>query len=386
MRVLLAFDKFKDALTAREACEVAASALRDKHPDWQLDLCPLSDGGDGFEEVLSSAIKGEYFPLEVTGPRGGHVAAGLTLVSESQIPAAVRAQLSFAAQGETASTLAIIEMATASGLALLPPSQRSPWQTTSRGTGQLIKAAAELGASAILLGAGSSATHDLGLGALSALGLEFRNAAGSPIRPPIPAHWDQIVTIDGTLFTTIPPIHIACDVSNPLLGPSGAAAVFAQQKGLHADELPALEAACERMAQLLCAHYHHPLTLPGTAGTGAAGGIAFGLFCATRAQLLPGFALVANWLDLNARLAAADLVLTGESRFDAASLGSKGPGAIITRGLAARKRVHLLTGQIVSATAHDLLSLHEIIPNNTPPAQALKDTPAFLRSALQRVL
>lgn len=386
MRVLLAFDKFKEALTAHAACEVAARALRDKHPDWEFDLCPLSDGGDGFEEVLSSSVEGKHIPVEVTGPRGGHIEAGFTLVSESQIPAAVRAQLTFAAQSEAASSLAVIEMATASGLALLTPSQRSPWQTTSRGTGQLIKAAAEQGARAILLGVGGSATHDLGLGALSALGLEFRNAAGSAIRPPVPAHWDEIVTIDGALSATIPPIHIACDVSNPLLGPSGAATVFAQQKGLHADELPALEAASERMAQLLCAHCRQPLTLPGTAGAGAAGGTAFGLICAARAQLLPGFALVASWLNLDARLAAADLVLTGEGRFDTSSLGGKGPGAIITRALAARKRVHLFAGQIGSPTAHDLLTLHEITPTDVPLERALLDTPTFLRSALQRAL
>jgi len=233
---------------------------------------------------------------------------------------------------------------------------------------------------------GGSATHDLGLGALSALGLEFRNATGSAIRPPVPAHWDQIVTIDGALSTTIPPIHIACDVSNPLLGPSGAATVFAPQKGLHADELPALEEASERMAQLLCAHCHQPLTLPGTVGAGAAGGTAFGLICAARAQLLPGFALVASWLNLDARLAAADMVLTGEGRFDTSSLGGKGPGAIITRALTARKRVYLFAGQIGSPTAHDLLSLHEITPTDVPLERALQDTAAFLHSALQRAL
>jgi glycerate kinase len=386
MRVLVAFDKFKDALTAHEACEVAARALHEKHPDWELDLCPLSDGGDGFEEVLGGSARGEFVPQEVTGPRGARVEAGFTLVSESQIPAAVRSQLKFSAQSNADCGLAIIEMATASGLALLPVSQRNPWQTTSRGTGQLIKAAAEQGARAILLGVGGSATHDLGLGALSALGLEFRNAAGTAIRPPLPASWEEIVAIEGAVAATIPPIYIACDVTNPLLGPSGAATVFAPQKGLHADELTGLEAASERMAQMLCTHCHQPLSLPDTAGAGAAGGTAFGLICAARAQLIPGFALVAAWLGLDARLAAADLVLTGEGRFDATSLGGKGPGAILTRALTARKRVHLFAGQIGSPTAHDLLSLHEITPTDVPLERALKDTATSLHSALQRAL
>jgi glycerate kinase len=386
MRVLIAFDKFKDALSAIEACEVAARVLHERHPDWTLDLCPLSDGGDGFEEVLGRVVSGKRTMLQVTGPRGGLIEAGFTLVPESQIRASVRAQLNFSAPGAGEPSLAIIEMATASGLALLPPSQRSPWQTTSRGTGQLIGAAADLGANAILLGAGGSATHDLGLGALSALGMEFRNASGTAIRPPVPANWEQIVRVEGTLSSTIPPIHIACDVTHPLLGPTGAATVFAPQKGLQPDELQALEEASERMAQLLCSHCQQPETLSGVAGTGAAGGFAFGFVCAARAKLLPGYALVADWLDLEARLAASDLVLTGEGKFDASSLRGKGPGALLSRALTLRKPVHLFAGQVVSPTAHDLLSLHEITPTDIPLDRALSDAAAFLSSALRRAL
>ncbi len=386
MRVLVAFDKFKDALTAREAGEVVARALHDRHPDWELDLCPLSDGGDGFEEILTSRTPGQRIDLPVTGPRGARIEAGYTLVAESQLPPNVRAQFQFSASGRTEPLLAIIEMATASGLALLHPSQRTPWQTTSRGTGQLIRSAAESGASAILLGLGGSATHDLGLGVLSALGMEFRNASGAALRPPIPAHWNQIVQIEGVIAQTIPPIYIACDVNTPLLGPKGAAATFAPQKGLHPDELSGLENASERMAALLCTHCHQPLTLPGSVGAGAAGGIAFGLMCAARAQLLPGFALVASWINLDARLAAADLVLTGEGQFDSSSLGGKGPGAILTRALAARKPVHLFAGKVLSSTAHDLLSLHQITPSDVPHDRALSETVGFLTRAVQRAL
>ena len=272
MRVLVAFDKFKDALTASQACETAARALREKHPDWQLDLCPLSDGGDGFEQILGNAVGGQHIAKQVTGPRGLLVDAGLTLVPKSRIPSAALARLVFFPDASPDAPLAIIEMATASGLALLPPGQRTPWETTSRGTGQLLRAAVELGAKSILLGVGGSATHDLGLGALTALGFEFRDANGAQLRPPTPSRWEQIARIDGTTPPTLPPIHIACDVTNPLLGPMGAAAVFAPQKGLHADELGALEDASERMAHQLCTHCHQPLTLPGIPGTGAAGG------------------------------------------------------------------------------------------------------------------
>ncbi|MFT3783031.1 MAG: glycerate kinase [Nibricoccus sp.] len=385
MRVLVAFDKFKEALTAREACDTAVRSLREKHPDWRFDVCPLSDGGDGFEEVLSSAVSGDRMVRQVTGPRGTLVETGFTLVPKNKIAPAAIAKLQLTPGSAVDANVALIEMATASGLALLPPTQRDPWQTTSRGTGQLMRAAAEAGAAAIVLGIGGSATHDLGLGALSALGLEFRDANGASIRPPIPSAWEQINNIAGTLLT-LPPIYVACDVTNPLLGPKGAAAVFAPQKGLHADEFTGLEIATERIAQMLCAHFHQPLTLPGMPGTGAAGGMAFGLMCALQAQLLPGFGFVADWLALDAKIAAADLVISGEGRFDATSLGGKGPGAVLSRAIAAKKRVFLFAGQIASPTAHDLLSLHEITPTDVPLDRALHDAAHFLKQAIQRAL
>ena len=384
MRVLVAFDKFKDALTASEACEIAVRVLREKHPDWQLDLCPLSDGGDGFEHVLSTAVGGHHVSRQATGPRGGMVEAGLAFVPKNRIPAAALALLEFAPGADGESTLAIIEMATASGLALLPPGQRTPWETTSRGTGQLIKASVELGAKSIVLGVGGSATHDLGVGALTALGYEFRDAAGNPLRPPTPARWEQVARIDGTAPASLPPIAIACDVTNPLLGPKGAAAVFAPQKGLHADELSALENASERMAHLLCTHCHQPLTLPNAPGSGAAGGIAFGLVCAARAKLVPGFTFVSDWLSLDTRIAQADLIITGEGRFDSSSLGGKGPGALLTKALSARKRVQLFAGLIAASTTHDLLTLHEITPTDVPLDRALREASSHLSRSLQR--
>lgn len=384
MRALVAFDKFKDALSARQACDVAATALRGIHPDWQLDLCPLSDGGDGFEDVLSSATQGKRETRQVMGPRGMPVEAGFSLVPKSRIPAGAAARIKFAAEASGDAALAIIEMASASGLALLPPGQRTPWETTSRGTGQLIRAAAEAGAQAILLGVGGSATHDLGLGALTALGMDFCDSAGVPVRPPVPARWETVEKIAGNIPPSLPPLHIACDVTNPLLGPQGAAAIFAPQKGLHADELAALETASERMAHMLCAHCKQPLTLPGMPGSGAAGGIAFGLMCAARAEIIPGYALVSEWLDVASRITQADIVVTGEGSFDSSSLRGKGPGAVIAQALVARKRVSVFAGQISSATTHDLLSLHEISPTDVPLDRALRDASSFLSKAVQR--
>ncbi len=380
MRVLLAFDKFKDALTAREACDLAARALGSRHGDWQLDLCPLTDGGEGFAEILVGAVGGNLVPVTVEGPRGGSLTAPVGLVSMSRIPPAALARLGLEATPNPDRKIAVIDMASASGLALLAPESRDPWQTSSLGTGQLIRAATDLGAVAVLLGVGGSATHDLGLGALSALGFEFLAADGRPLQPPIPATWDRLVRIGGKLSASIPPIRIACDVDHPLLGPRGAAATFAPQKGLRAADYDRLETESGRLAALLCAYCGQPGDLADRTGAGAAGGIAFGLMAAADARLLPGSAVVAAWLDLDARLAAADLVITGEGRFDASSWGGKGPGAIAARARAFGKPVRVYAGQVdlPQASADPGLTFHAITPAGTPLPQALADAAANL--------
>ena len=386
MRVLLAFDKFKDSLAAGAACEAAARALRQRHPDWQFDLCPLADGGEGFAEILTAAAHGTLSAVAVTGPRGAAVDASFGLVPWVKIPAAARQLLQLPAPLPAHAEVAVIEMAAASGLALLPPEQRDPWKTTTVGTGQLIAAATQAGAAAILLGVGGSATHDLGLGALSTLGLEAISHHGEIIRPPIPAQWDLIERIAGKVPASLPLIRIACDVSNPLLGPRGAAAVYGPQKGLRAADFTKLDHASARLGLLLCAHCQQPDTLMDQPGAGAAGGIAFGLMAAARAKLLPGFELVAAWLDLDARIAAADLVITGEGRFDDSSLSGKGPGAVAAHALAQGKPVHVFAGQVASTDSRAGLALHAITPAGQPLAEALAAAANNLTAALARVL
>lgn len=384
-RVLLAFDKFKDALTAQQAGEVVAAVLREAHPDWELDLAPLADGGEGFAGILTEAAGGRIVPCEVSGPRGGRVTAGFGLVSVAAIPAKARAQLGLQRQSPFGAQIAVIEMAAASGLALLAAEQRDPWQATSLGTGELMRAAADSGATGILLGVGGSATNDLGLGALAALGLAFADATGRPVHPPVPAEWPRIVRISGRLPATLPPVYIACDVTNPLLGPRGAAAVYGPQKGLRAADQTRLENESARMADLLGQHCGRSPALREVPGAGAAGGIAFGLMAAAGAKLLPGFDLVSAWLDLEPKLAAADIVITGEGRFDESSLEGKGPGAVAARALALGKTVHIFAGQ-VTAPPRPGLALHAITPAGIPLAEALRETRANLAAAARRVL
>jgi len=392
MRCLLAFDKFKDAVTAPEACAAAANALRAKHPDWTFDLCPLTDGGEGFTEILTQAGGGVLESIEVTGPRGGAATAAFGLVAAARLPLAARERFGLAGP----EMLAVADMASASGLALLAPGGRNPWHATSLGTGQLLVAAAGQllvaaagkKPAAILLGVGGSATNDLGLGALSALGFRFFDAFGQVVQPPVPARWEQIVRIEG--HATLPPLFIACDVTHPLLGPRGATATFGPQKGLPPTDVLRLETQAARLAALLCDHCERPRTLAAIPGTGAAGGLPFGLMTAVGAQLVPGFDLVADWLGLAQRIAAADLVLTGEGRFDATSLGGKGPGRLAVQARQTGKPAHVFAGSLdlpvrsgfdrPDDTVH-----HAITPAGMPLAEALPRTAELLAAAVTRI-
>ncbi len=385
MRVLLAFDKFKDSLTAPAACDHAAAALRAAHPEWTFDLCPLTDGGEGFGDILGRAAAAALETHTVTGPRGEPVAGTIAYTRLAAIPPAARALLQIDSPGSKSGdpTLALVEMAAVSGLALLRPDQRDPWLTTTLGTGELLRHAAARGADAILLGVGGSATSDLGLGALAALGLRFETAAGTAVAPPVPQRWPEIARIRGAITPPLPPVRIACDVSNPLLGPRGAAAVYGPQKGLRPADLARLDHESARLALLLCAHTGRPDTLMDAPGAGAAGGISFGLMAAAGALLVPGADLVSAWLDVDRRLAAADLVVTGEGRFDDSSLSGKGPGALAARALALGKNVHVFAGRAAVAAPPARLALHSITPDGTPLDRALRDAPANLAAALR---
>lgn len=384
MRILLAFDKFKDALSASEACQIAAAALTSAGFDCSVDTIPLTDGGEGFCDILTAAIGGTLHAVQVTGPTGEPVVANFGMVQLSAIPPAARLMLDLPGLSGD-SRVAVIEMAQASGLALLRPAARDPWQASTLGTGELIRAAIDAGAQVVLIGAGGSATHDLGLGIMSELGLEFRTSDGRILRPPRPVHWPELVRIEGTFSPRNLPIRIACDVTNELLGPHGAAAVYAPQKGLKPADEARLERESARIASLLCHHFKRPESLSAQPGSGAAGGITFGLMCAAGARLVPGYALVAAWFDLDRRIAAADIVVTGEGRFDQSSLDGKGPWAIAQNALALGKAVHVFAGHVASVRSLSGLHLHSITPAGTALPEALRKTRDNLAAAVQSV-
>jgi len=382
MRVLAAFDKFRDSVSAPAACDIAASAIAGARPGWQVDSCPLADGGEGFADILTRAAGGDVVRLAVAGPRGGEVAAAFGVVSIDKIPRGARALLGVVAGPK--GRVAIVEMAAASGLSLLDPGMRDPMLASSGGTGQLIRAAGGAGVDAIILGVGGSATNDLGLGALGALGVEFAAGSGERIDPAVPAKWPVIERISGSVPDSLPPILIACDVDNPLLGPRGAASVYGPQKGLRAADAGGLERESARLAGMLCRHFGRPDSLALVPGAGAAGGTAFGLMAAAGARLLPGFGLFSAWVDLDERLAAADIVITGEGRFDGTSLSGKGPGTVVKRALARGKAVHVFAGEVSLREEIPGLTAHAITPAGMPLAEALAAAPGLLLASVKR--
>jgi len=379
-RVLIAFDKFKNSLSAGDACAVAAEALARRHPDWELDLCPLADGGEGFGKILTECAGGEWREATVTGPRGQPASAGFGMVRAGSVPASVRKIIPL----DPDDLLGVIEMALASGLAQLPASRRDPWLAESTGTGELISAAASAGAKAILLGIGGSATNDLGLCALSALGLEALDRDGDVVDPPTPARWKEIVSFRGS--AAVPALFFACDVTNPLLGPSGSAPVYGPQKGLLEDEIGPMEEGAARIAGLLCEHFGKPHDLVATPGAGAAGGIGFGFLCAAGARFLSGADLVSDWLDLAARMGRADIVITGEGRFDASSLRGKGPGELAMRASAAGKMVFIFPGSAEPELAvPGGGAVCPITPSGMPVEEALTRAGELLSAAVSRI-
>ncbi|MEO0796909.1 MAG: glycerate kinase [Verrucomicrobiota bacterium] len=344
MHILFAFDKFKDSMNAFEACAVAQEALRKAHPSWEVTVAPLADGGEGFCRILTRALYGEIISKPIIGPQLEPLQAEMGYVDTAKVPDAARKMLGLPSFGR----LAIIEMAQASGLQSIPEEARDPSIATSYGTGQLIAEAADAGANAILLGVGGSATIDLGLGALEAIGLELLDERLDTLDHTLPRDWPRVTRMRGEIWPHIPPIHIACDVQNPLLGPNGAVNVYGPQKGLTPLEISKFEKGFGEMAKQLCSFFGKERTEMMQPGAGAAGGITFGLSVACDAQLIPGFDLVEKWLDLKKKIAAADLIVTGEGRFDASSLQGKGPGSILKEASRQGKPAKVMAGIVES--------------------------------------
>lgn len=306
MRIVLAPDKFKGCLSATEAAAAMRAGILGVNPSIEVDLCPMADGGEGTVDALVAATGGRIERRRVTGP-----------LPDMKVDAA----FGILGDGETA----VIEMSAASGLALLDASDRDPLRTTTFGTGELIVAAVEMGCRAIILGIGGSATIDGGIGCAQACGLPVLMKDGDSVAasdPLIGADLERVMYIKRGRGSKVDGVRItvACDVSNPLFGPEGAANVYGPQKGASADAIANLDQWLRELAERT-----HTLEQANTPGAGAAGGLGWSMAAFFGATLRPGIDIVIDAVDLPGRLQQADLCLTGEGRFDEQSLHGKTP-------------------------------------------------------------
>jgi glycerate kinase len=304
MRLLIAPDKFKGCLTARQVAAAISAGLRIADPALEFDVCPMADGGEGTVDALVTGTGGQFFSARVTGP-----------LPEMKIDA----RFGILGDGKTA----VVELAAASGLALLKPEDRNPLATTTFGTGELLMAAAARGVQTIVLVIGGSATIDAGIGIAQACGLPVILQDGQPLSPTEPlvgADLDQVVLIKHGRGSPIEKIRIlvACDVTSPLLGPQGAAAVFGPQKGATPEQIPLIDASLRELARR-----NGKLNLADLPGAGAAGGVGFGMAAFFGASLHSGAEIVIDTVKLRERLKHAQICFTGEGRLDSQSLGGK---------------------------------------------------------------
>lgn len=326
MRILAAPDSYKESLRAADLARHIADGVKRIIPDAEVLQMPLSDGGDGLTEALCSALEGKILQRDVTGPMGYKVTASFGLLKNNT---------------------AVIEMAEASGLALVKRESRNPMHATTYGTGELIRAALDLGCRKMIIGIGGSATNDGGAGMAQALGVRMLNEQGKDI--PYGAY--GLLELDAIDMSAVDPrlasteILVACDVSNPLCGPQGAAMVYALQKGAAKDSLSQLDQALLKMALIVKRELGYDvLELP---GAGAAGGLGAGLVAFAGGKLKPGVDLLMDTLEIDKVFASGlDLVITGEGAINEQSLYGKVPVGVARRAKKYGVPVLALVGSI----------------------------------------
>ncbi len=304
MKVVVAPDSFKESLSAREVADAIATGLRRAAPECEIVTVPVADGGEGTVQAIVDATGGQIHQRQVTGPLGQPVQAGFGITGDG--------------------LTAVIEMAWASGLPLVPEKKRNPLYTNTFGTGELIREALKMGVERILIGIGGSATVDGGVGMAQALGVRFRCRDGEVGFGG--GELGRITSIDMSARDARlagVTIEVACDVDNPLVGPTGAAVVYGPQKGATPEQVKVLDANLAHLAGII----EHDLgkRVAHLPGSGAAGGLGAGLVAFLDAKLRPGVEIVLETVRFDEKLAGAQLVITGEGKLDGQSVFGKTP-------------------------------------------------------------
>lgn len=336
MKIVIAPNALKGSLTAAHAAEAIKTGLLAVDPHAQCVCVPVADGGDGLVDVFIGALDARAITKSVTGPRFKRVEAEYCYASEKK--------------------LAAVEMAKASGIALLNADELDPTETTTFGTGELIADALERGAEHVIVGIGGSATTDGGIGMAAALGVRFLDAAGNELRP-IGADLLKIASIDNSALlpqVRNATIEVACDVDNPLIGEHGAARVYGPQKGATPEQVELLEAGLTNLAKVMKNTYG--VDVKDFPGAGAAGGLGAGLKVFLGADLRKGIDLVFDAVELEQKMSGADLVYTAEGQIDFQTKFGKAPAGVAV--LAKKHNIPCIA--IAGSVGEGISQLHDI--------------------------
>ena len=364
MKIVIAPDSFKDSLSAAGVAQAIAEGWAEVWPDAHVLQCPMADGGEGTVDAVLAACKGQLRRQTVRGPLGDSVEARWGWLADSHT--------------------AMIEMAEASGLQLVAPGQRDACSSTTYGTGELVRAALDAGAQRIILAIGGSATNDGGAGAMQALGVQLLDSE----RQPLPAGGLALARLAHISLEQLDPrlsqvrFEIAADVNNPLCGPHGASSIFGPQKGASPEHVVQLDAALGHFAD------HCALVLRQDVrdepGSGAAGGLGFAAKAFLAAQFRPGVEVVAELVGLDEAVGGADLVITGEGRFDAQTLRGKTPFGVAR--IAQRQGVPVVVIAGTLGDGYEQMYAHGVDAAFALPAgpmsleQACHEAPRLLRA------
>ena len=369
MKIVIAPDSYKESLSALEVAQAVEAGFRQVFPDADYVLVPVADGGEGTVDAMVAATGGRKETVTVSGPLGEPVEAFYGLTGD----------------GDTA----VIEMAAASGLALVPPDRRNPLLTSSRGTGELIRAALDAGARRFILGIGGSATNDGGAGMVQALGARLLDLEGRELD----GSGGDLARLERIDVSALDPrlaecrIEVACDVDNPLTGARGASAVFGPQKGATPEMVQALDANLARLARIVGRDLGVAVdTVP---GAGAAGGMGAAMLAFFGATLKPGIEIVTAAVDLDTHVRDADLVITGEGRIDFQTVHGKTPIGVARVAKRHGKPVIGIAGSLGADVgvvhAHGIDAVFSVLGKPCTLDEALRDAAANVELTARNV-
>jgi glycerate 2-kinase len=326
MRILIAPDKFKGTLNAREVAQNIGKGLLDVLPDAQIEMIPMADGGEGTAEAVCNSRGCSWLECKAHDPLGREIRARYGWIDQEK--------------------LAVMEMSEAAGMRRLSESERDPIRATTFGVGEMISAATIRGAKEIIIGLGGSATNDGGFGMARALGFEFdhEHEHDHEYERACVTSLVELNEISKPTDLLLPRIIAAVDVKNPLLGENGATRVFGPQKGAGKSDLDNLERALTRLADVVATEFGFDYR--NQAGAGAAGGLGFGLLSFCSATIRPGFEVVAEAVGLESKMKDADLVITGEGSLDRQTLEGKTPAGVARLARRLGKPVFAIVGRI----------------------------------------